>query len=174
MIVGIDPGLSGAIAWYDPRDQRMRVNDMPTVPVLRGGKARNEIDKATFKMLVDPSVRRVMHVFLEAAQPMPDDGAVPSFHYGKGCGILEGILFTLGVPYTLIHPRTWKAALKAPAKKDLSVARANQLMPRFADAWAIQRGMCNKQQAAGRAEAAMIVYYGATHGGLPIFQTVVA
>ena len=59
------------------------------------------------------------------------------------------------IPLTMVAPLKWKRALGVPADKDGARARASQLLPAHAGLW------CRVKDD-GRAEAALIAYYGVT------------
>ena len=122
VVVGIDPGLSGAIAYVGPSgDPIARV-----IPVIKNG-TRRSLDLggirtmfAAWKIVGTPGV----HVFLERAQPMPRDGAMGAFRYGESYGMLVGCLDGLGLEVTTVHPATWKSILFSGTTRTKDDARA--------------------------------------------------
>lgn len=153
MIVGIDPGLNGAIALYD--SNTLEVHDMPVIQT--GPKSRRVVDYTKLHMLIYPPSLYAKgiepHVFLENVWNLPGEGGSSSFNFGKGIGMLQGAIGTLQLPHTLVTPQKWKKALGVPAVKDGARGRASQLMPKYAENWPLKKHD-------GRAEAAMIAYYG--------------
>lgn len=51
MLISIDPGVRGAIAFFGPGD-RVAVHDMPIRPRTQAGKVKNEIDPTALQKLV--------------------------------------------------------------------------------------------------------------------------
>ena len=152
MIVGIDPGLSGALAVMDPRQPAaVEVIDVP-VHVLERGKVKCDVDIAGLVGLL--TLRPIAHAFVEAVNAMPGQGVVSMFSFGKVFGIILGILGALGVPTTLAAPVSWKRALQVPKGKHAARARASQLFPAAACQWRLSKHD-------GRAEAALIALFGA-------------
>jgi crossover junction endodeoxyribonuclease RuvC len=152
IVAGIDPGLSGAVAFLDAASGAvLDIADMPTLALSRGGKSRRELDAHALARLIDE--RRPDHCFMEQVGAMPGQGVSSVFSFGKSFGVVIGALAALGVPYTLVAPVTWKRALQVPAAKDGARARASQLLPAAAHHW-----MRVKDD--GRAEAALIGHYG--------------
>lgn len=148
-IVGIDPGLSGAIACLS--GDHLDVCDMPTLMLTRGGKKRRELDA---HLLADQLQRlSATHVFLEQAWARPGEAASVSFTNGRSFGVVLGILAALEIPYGLISPQRWKSTLHVPAAKDGARARASQLMPQWASNW-------RRVKDDGRAEASLIALFG--------------
>jgi crossover junction endodeoxyribonuclease RuvC len=151
IIVGIDPGLSGAIAVIGVAG-RMDVYDIPTFDLVRNGKKKREVDIYALARL--PCWDNIDYAWLEQVGAMPGQGVSSVFSFGQTYGIIKGILAARQVPFDTVTPRVWKAALHVPAAKDGARARASQLMPGAADRWA-------RAKDDGRAEAALIAYYGA-------------
>jgi hypothetical protein len=88
MIVGIDPGLDGALFFFDPGAPTCGDAVDVSVHVLaRGGAKRREIDIAGLVQLLS---RPLDHAFLEQAQAMPKQGVASTFAFGKGFGVMLG------------------------------------------------------------------------------------
>lgn len=146
--VGIDPGALGAIAHIE--GEQLTVLDMPTVTVGKKGKRR--VDAAALAIILrrfDPH-----HVWVEDVHAMPGNGAVSMFNFGMAFGFAYGVPLALGYPVTLISPASWKSAMRCGV--DNARARASQLLPRHAGLWPLVKHD-------GRAEAALIAFYGASH-----------
>jgi crossover junction endodeoxyribonuclease RuvC len=152
MIVGIDPGLAGALAFLDPAISTVETFDIPTHVLARGGKQRREIDIAGLIGIL--AVRRVDHAFIEAVGAMPGQGLSSTFSFGKTYGIVLGTVVSRNIPISLVAPVKWKRAMGVGRSKDGCRARASQLLPAHADQWRLRRND-------GRAEAALIALYGA-------------
>ena len=157
IILGIDPGRFGALSVME--GEACRCFDMPIHEIKRAGKIRREIDPHGLANLVVQWVGSNDHAFVERVGVRPGEGAVPSFSFGRGFGIIIGILAALAVPYTMVESRMWKKALGVPADKDAARARASQLIPRAADQWPLKKHD-------GRAESALIALYGARQLGV--------
>jgi crossover junction endodeoxyribonuclease RuvC len=153
VIVGIDPGLSGALFFLNPDNPVTgEAFDIPTHLLTRGGKNKREIDIAGLIGIL--AARRLTHAFVEQVGSMPGQGVSSVFAFGKCFGILLGVLAARSVPLTLVAPVRWKRALNVPKAKDAARARASQLMPQAAHQWPLKKHD-------GRAEAALIALYGA-------------
>ena len=151
-VLGIDPGLSGAFALFTPTTGALVVFDMPTFTLSRGGKTKRDPDATELARLVD-AAGPIAHAFVESVGAMPGQGVSSVFAFGLALGILAANF----IPLTMVAPVKWKRALGVPAEKDGARARASQLMPAHAGLWS----RCKDD---GRAEAALIAYYGATLG----------
>ncbi|KKM76262.1 hypothetical protein LCGC14_1382060 [marine sediment metagenome] len=151
-IVGIDPGLGGAVAFI-MRDDLAVVDD---VPVIQVGKKReyNAPEMAEILRCWSPD-----HVYIEKVHSMPKQGVASSFNFGKGFGLWLGIVATLGIPYTLVTPQRWKGKMLDGQRRGKGDARlrATQLFPELASS-------LTRVKDDGRAEALLIAAYGRLTG----------
>lgn len=152
LICGLDPGLSGAIAFYDPTTGEVETIDMPTLAITRNSKAKREISPHALSELFWK--RHAGHAVLEQVGAMPGQGTSSMFSFGKSYGVAIGVLAAVGVPYTLVPPVKWKRALGVGEGKDAARARASQLLPQASEQWPLKKDH-------GKADAALLAYYGA-------------
>lgn len=145
MIAGIDPGMSGAVAWLSDLGHLIEVRDLPTV------KGQGLLPAVLAAWLRD---KRPVHVWVERVGTRPGEGASRAFNFGRGYGQIEGVCAALEIPVSLVTPAKWKGSLRIPADKSAARARAAQLWPGLA-------GTFSRVKDDGRAEAAMIGLYGA-------------
>jgi len=153
-ILGIDPGLSGAIALYDPDTGDLDVWDMPVHAITVNGKKKNQLDLYQLGTLIDTIAPKVKMAFIEAVHSLPAQGVTSSFNFGFAAGAAQGAVAANLIPMTLVAPATWKRAMRLTADKDVSRQRASQLMPKHAKHWPLVKHD-------GRAEAALLAWYGA-------------
>lgn len=144
IICGIDPGVSGALCFMS-EDGKPMLFDMP---ILKEGK-HTVIDETKVREMLAP----VSSVFIEKSQSMPGQGISSTFNYGVGYGIIRGICIGLQIPYTLVHPRTWKKVMMPdmPKEKEASIVRALQLFPSI---------QLPRKKDHGKADALLICEYG--------------
>ena len=150
-ILGVDPGLGGALAFLDSGGA-LEIFDMPVHRLKRGGKAKREIDRYELARIVDAH-GPVAHAFVEQVGAMPGQGVTSMFQFGRSLGIVEGVLSAGFIPTDYVAPRKWRVGLGVRAGKDGSRARASALMPGHAGLW-------TRVKDDGRAEAALIALYG--------------
>lgn len=137
--VGIDPGISGAVAAFDPDSLGAGIQffDMPTLEVKVGKRIKNIPDAYEMTRILEGFGRENVIVTIEKVNAMPDVGtgarmgATSAFSFGFGFGMWLGILAALKIPHQQVHPATWKAAVMAgmSKEKDASRQRAMQLYP---------------------------------------------
>lgn len=152
LIVGIDPGLNGAIAFFDD-GHVTDIWDMPTLALQRGGKGRRTVDAHILADWFEGMRGRLAHAFIEDSWSRPENGAIAAKASGRAFGVIEGILAAFDIPVTFVSPQRWKKALAVPAAKDGARARASQLLPSAASNW-------KRVKDDGRAEASLIALWG--------------
>src|SRR5690348_4707435 len=140
-ILGVDPGITGGIAFLYPSGE-IAADDIPTVD--------GSVD-------VDALVRRVRQhrpraAVIEKAQAMPKQGVVSVFKYGTAFGALCAVTALCEIPTHLVSPRKWKTYYGLDADKEKSRALAIRLWP--------GSGLFERKKDHGRSEAALIARYG--------------
>jgi len=173
LYIGIDPGVTGAVAAIDQKGQVISLQDTPTITVKRGKVLRREYAEPAMAALLEgilqsagaaycpcgnPSRHLMQNVLvaLENVHSMPKQGVASSFSFGVGFGVWRGIIATLGLPHERVEPGVWKRALKLTANKGTAVAKALRLFPRAELGHAFQGRMIYSD---GRAEALLLAYY---------------
>lgn len=158
-IIGIDPGASGAIAFYSTDTRTLAVIDMPVVEVKRGKRDVRHVDAIQLSREIDSRLGMLLrpedvHAYVEKVGSMPGQGVASMFAFGRSAGVIEGVLAGLGVAHTLVPPKTWIQYCAVVGGKDGSLARARQMFPAYLKFF--ERKMDD-----GRADAALLAYYGA-------------
>src|SRR5580658_5344685 len=122
MIVGTDPGVSGALALMDDDGRLLGVEDMP---VLEDGvKGRRTVNAILLASILKRWAPR--HLFVELIGPRPTDAKVAAFSFGRCRGAIEGVCGALALPVTMLAVPTWRRAVGLPtgATKDQSRGEA--------------------------------------------------
>lgn len=149
VIIGIDPGASGAIAVIN--DGRFdEVRDMPTIEVKRGPRTINEVSPSGLASLIPMNAS---HAFVEKVGAMPGQGVSSMFAFGNYYGMIQGILAAKGIPYTLVTPQKWQKDMSVREGKDGARERARQLLPDSAE-------YLTRVKDHGRADAILIALWG--------------
>lgn len=164
MIAGIDPGLDGALAFLDPQSCRIvAMIGMPALKLAKGKGMRRQISPQSLAVLIEDHILglTINKVYIERVSSSPQMGVTSAFQFGRGFGVVEGIIAALGWPVEYVTPAKWKRAMAVPAAKDDARMRACQLLPKDAELWTPRRGFATEAQCSGRAEAALIALYGA-------------
>lgn len=128
IFIGIDNGLDGGIVVIDQSGeagQSIKITNKYLMPTISGKKSKMEYNVPEMSRLLKQFSPENTFVVLEFAQSMPGQGVASSTKIGMGFGIWQGIIVTLGLPYTIVHPRTWqKHMLVDVNKKDTKQASA--------------------------------------------------
>lgn len=185
VFVGIDPGLTGAVAvLYSHSRGAVNLFDTPTYTIERPKKKGQK--KAGIRTVYDvPGMADILRgimathwnpeqacpliVGLEHQQPMPSNdkfgkqGGLQTFSLGYGYGIWVGVLAALGLPYELVRPGTWKPAMTKglPKEKEAARMRACQLFPQA-------RGDLARKKDHNRGEALLIAEWLRRQHGLGV------
>lgn len=143
-ILGVDPGITGGLAFYAPDEPSLVVaEDLPVVG--------NEVD-------VDTLARRIRQMaptmaVIERVGAMPGQGVSSTFKFGAAYGAIRAAVAVLEIPTHLVTPAVWKRHFRLSADKEMSRALALRLWPGV--------GCFARKKDHGRAEAALIARYGA-------------
>ena len=143
-IMGLDPGVSGAVAFYFP-DQRAGISayDVPVV-----GK---EINASALHDLIHQYAPDL--AVIEIVHSMPKQGVASSFNFGMSYGIAKGVVGSLHIPTINVAPTKWKRHFGLTADKEQARALAISTWP-FSEHF-------RRKKDNGRAEAALLALYGA-------------
>ena len=144
IIIGIDPGLSGAIAWLED-DVLLGTTDLPV--------SDGRIDAGLLAdMILDFGHPQI--VVIEKVASMPGQGVASTFKFGQSYGALLGVFGALKYDIVDVTPRRWKKDLALSSDKELGRQMAIAKWPNMAD-------LMKRKKDHGRAEAALIAswYY---------------
>lgn len=149
IVIGIDPGVSGAIAIVyhgGIGGDGIECHDMPTVEVR--GK-RHVCQHGLRGVLQEHDLRSVDTVVLEHVQGVQNSGATSAFNFGRSFGVVEGLVAGMQLPLTLVRPQAWTKALGVSRDKGDHRRVAANLWPHHAKLFA-------RVKDDGRADAALL------------------
>lgn len=128
LIIGIDPGLDGALVLMGTDGEILNKCIMPIIEtqIMRQGKKRKKRlinEEALFMTLGFWTAKKEVRIFLEYVNAMPDTkekdgkrqtlGAASVFNFGADWGLIRGMCLGLthwvhgNKPYELVHSRSW-------------------------------------------------------------------
>ncbi|TAL62075.1 MAG: crossover junction endodeoxyribonuclease [Bacteroidetes bacterium] len=146
MIIGIDPGKTGAIAFVNKNG--IEVIDTPL------NKGDYDIDEMSDILDESTFSEEVERVFIEKVHSMPGQGVASMFNFGMGYGIWLGICSAFKYPVTLVTPQEWKKEMNLISKpKDDARAKVMKLFPKHSL-------LVPRKKDIGRADAILIAEYG--------------
>jgi crossover junction endodeoxyribonuclease RuvC len=132
----------------------MQIMDIPTYEITVNGRKRTQVDLHQCFSLITKYTNVADFAVIEEPHAMPKQGVTSAFSFGHVCGMLQAFVVSTGIPMVLVRPNIWKKFCVVPADKDATRKRASQLFPQHAHYWP-------RKQDDGRAEAALIAWYGA-------------
>ena len=168
LLVGIDPGLTGALAAVGPTGSLQWVLDMPVRDAGKKGRNANEIDAGELGRFLRVHLADIDEVWVEDVQPMPSfkgndwqqgkkgHGTLGAFSLGDSRGAIRGVLECLGLPAMRVASRTWKRFYGLDADKAKAIACVKRLYP--------GSGQFARAKDHGRAESVLIARYAALRG----------
>jgi len=158
IVLGIDPGIAGALCWADSSGALIAIEDMPTVEV----RGKNKVSASQLRILMSSRDADLVVIEEVVAMPrrMPNGrevkmGAASTMSFGYGAGLIEGVATGLGMSVSIIHPRTWKTRAHVTADKGAVRQMAQRLWPSSAKLFA-------RVKDNGRADAALLARFMAT------------
>ena len=135
VVVGVDPGRSGAVVVIDMRGKPVEFvlteKDF-TVKLGKGTKRGYLPNEMAFYLERLDREYDIALVVLERQQAMPKQGVTSSFKTGHGYGLWQGICAALRLPYIEPRPATWTRTIlrDVPGEgKERAVYAASQRIP---------------------------------------------
>lgn len=166
LVLGVDPGHSGAFAVYDTDSARVvSMDDMPTWFQVVGKKKRPRVDALALADMFDTyEMMGVAMMVLEAVGGRPAQSASAAFVFGYGLGLIYMAGLYSRIPVETVAPATWKKLMNIPGKgkaDDSAIQqRANELFPHDRHLFMRPRA---RTPSSDRAEAAMLAKFGGDH-----------
>lgn len=127
--VGIDPGLTGAIAILND-GKFVAVLDMPVV-AKGSGVVKNEVDPAGIITILREHVKSEegVAVALERVNALPNQGTSSVFSLGDSFGCARSAIAACRFETIYIAPSKWKKYFQLTSDKELSRSLAVRLFP---------------------------------------------
>ena len=128
-IIGIDPGLSGAIAVLE-NNKVIKIFDIPVMS--EGKKNKRQLNSALLVNLLKENIQKDedVTVVVEQVNAMPGQGVTSMFNFGQTFGALKGICASLGLPIFFVRPSKWKKHFDLiNSQKDSSRTKAIEMYP---------------------------------------------
>ena len=151
LIIGIDPGISGSICFFE-NGKIIDVIEMPTMTEgkknkkqVNGSQVYNEIYEK-----IKEKEKKEIRVIIEQVSAMPGQGVTSMFNFGQSFGILKGICSAMQLPVYFVRPAKWKKYFNLiNSEKDASRTRAIEIFPYFSS-------QLSKKKDSNKADAILI------------------
>lgn len=136
MILGIDPGQSGGLAFIAP-------DGLATTGLITAVKMP-ETERDIFLLIYERHIRFAIIEKVGPARGKNEDGSSrkqgvsSAFTFGQSYGFLRGLLVALEIPFQEVHPLTWQrefglivrgAKLTQTQRKNRNKQKAENLFP---------------------------------------------
>ena len=129
-IIGIDPGLSGAIAILE-NNKVLNIFDIPVM--TEGKKNKRQLNSALLVNLLKENINKEeeeVAVVVEQVNAMPGQGVTSMFNFGQTFGAIKGICAALEFPIYFVRPSKWKKHFELiNSSKDSSRTKAIEMYP---------------------------------------------
>ena len=154
LIIGIDPGISGAICFFD-NGKILEVIEMPSM--ADGKKNKKQVNGAQIfneiSIRINNYEKENIKVVIEQVSAMPGQGVTSMFNFGQSFGILKGICSAMRLPMYFVRPTKWKKYFNLiNSEKDASRTRAIEIFPYFSS-------QLSKKKDSNKADAILIASF---------------
>ena len=154
LIIGIDPGISGSICFFEDG----KILDVVEMPTMTDGKKNKK--QVNGSQIYNEIIQRIKHtekkdikVIIEQVSAMPGQGVTSMFNFGQSFGILKGICSAMQLPMYFVRPTKWKKYFNLiNSQKDASRTKAIEIFPYFST-------NLSKKKDSNKADAILIANY---------------
>ena len=152
IIVGIDPGINGAISIVENK-KILEVYDTPTM--IEGKKNKRQINAAQVTNIIKERLNKEnkVVVVVEHVNAMPGQGVTSMFNFGQSFGVIKGICAALSLPIYFVRPTKWKKHFNLiKTNKDASRTKVIEAYPEISS-------KLHRKKDSNRADAILIALY---------------
>ena len=133
LVIGIDPGISGSICFFN-EGKIIDVVEMPTM--TEGKKNKKQVNGAQIFNEISEKIKKIdkrdIKIVIEQVSAMPGQGVTSMFNFGQSYGILKGICSAMQLPMYFVRPAKWKKYFNLiNSEKDASRTKAIEIFPYF-------------------------------------------
>ena len=128
-IIGIDPGLSGAIAILE-NNKVVGIYDMPVM--AEGKKNKRQLNSAQLVNIIkdNTNIKEEIAVVVEQVNAMPGQGVTSMFNFGQTFGAIKGVCAALNLSIFFVRPSKWKKYFELlNSSKDSSRTKVIEMYP---------------------------------------------
>ena len=154
MIIGIDPGISGSICFF----QDGIIKDVIEMPTMTDGKKnKRQVNGAQIFNEISERINKFdkknIKVVIEQVSAMPGQGVTSMFNFGQSFGVLKGVCAAMQLPIFFVRPAKWKKYYDLiNSQKDSSRVKAIEMFPKFSS-------MLSRKKDTNKADAILIANY---------------
>ena len=154
LIIGIDPGISGSICFF--QDGVIKdVVEMPTM--IEGKKNKKQVNGSQIFNEISEKIKNMdkknIKVVIEHVTAMPGQGVTSMFNFGQSFGIIKGICSAMQLSVYFVRPAKWKKYFNLiNSEKDASRTRAIEIFPYYSS-------NLSRKKDSNKADAILIASY---------------
>ena len=152
IIIGIDPGVSGAISVLENK-KVVEIFDMPTM--IDGKKNKKQVNGAQVTNIIKDKLNlsKEIVVVVEHVNAMPGQGVTSMFNFGQSFGVLKGVCSAMQLPMYFVRPAKWKKYFNLiNSEKDASRTKAIEIFPYISS-------QLSKKKDANKADAILLASF---------------
>ena len=154
LIIGIDPGISGSICFFQD-GKIIDVIEMPNMP--EGKKNKKQVNGAQLFYEISLRIKDIkkenIKIVIEQVSAMPGQGVTSMFNFGQSFGILKGLCSAMQLPMYFVRPAKWKKYFNLiNSEKDASRTKAIEIFPYYSS-------KLSKKKDSNKADAILIASF---------------
>ena len=152
IIIGIDPGVSGAISILEGK-KVIKVFDMPTM--IDGKKNKRQVNGSQVTNIIKENVynNKETIIVVEHVNAMPGQGVTSMFNFGQSFGVIKGVCAALSLPIYFVRPTKWKKHFNLiKTNKDASRTKVIEAYPEVSS-------KLSRKKDSNKADAILIARY---------------
>ena len=154
LVIGIDPGISGSICFFQDGEIK-NVVEMPTM--IEGKKNKKQVNGSQIFNVISEKIKNMdkknIKVVIEHVTAMPGQGVTSMFNFGQSFGILKGICSAMQLSVYFIRPAKWKKYFNLiNSEKDASRTKAIEIFPYYSS-------NLSRKKDSNKADALLIASY---------------
>ena len=131
LIIGIDPGISGSLCFFEDG----KIIDLVEMPSMAEGKKnKRQVNGAQIYNEIFSRIKNFekkdIKVVIEQVSAMPGQGVTSMFNFGQSFGVLKGMCSAMQLPMYFVRPAKWKKYFNLiKSEKDASRTKAIEVFP---------------------------------------------
>ena len=154
IIIGIDPGISGSICFFE-NGKVIDIVEMPNM--AHGKKNKRQVNGAQIYNEISSRIKNFnkkdIKVVIEQVSAMPGQGVTSMFNFGQSFGVIKGICSALSLPIYFVRPTKWKKHFNLiKTNKDASRTKVIQIYPEISS-------KISRKKDSNKADAILIARY---------------
>ena len=154
IIIGIDPGISGSICFFE-NGKVIDIVEMPNM--AHGKKNKRQVNGAQIYNEISSRIKNFnkkdIKVVIEQVSAMPGQGVTSMFNFGQSFGVLKGICSAMQLSMYFVRPAKWiKYFGLIKTEKDASRTKVIEIFPYIS-------AQLSKKKDSNKADAVLIASF---------------